>query len=112
MWKRNLCSHKCEVKKLYLSKKLDSVDPKLLKSIKTNNGRVTTFMLTHDVALVNKFKFIHDRQFSFRRNMSTNDAIAAITEEICKSIEHRQPTNCVFLDFDKVDRIQLLSLYI
>lgn len=63
---------------------------------------------------LNKNKILSERQFGFRENRSTQDAIVYLTNRISKYIDQKSPTLCIFVDlakaFDTVSHIQLLNI--
>lgn len=67
-------------------------------------NRITSFL--------NKFNILSEKQFGFREQRSTQDAIAYLTTKIYKNINISKPTLCIFVDlakaFDTVSHTQLL----
>lgn len=65
-------------------------------------------------SFVNKFNILSDKQFGFRENKSTQDAIAELTSRANKCMDNKQPALCVFVDlakaFDTVSHTQLLRI--
>lgn len=53
------------------------------------------------VKYLEKFNLLSKKQFGFRQNTSTNDAIAYLTNEIYQSIDSSKPSVCVFIDLAK-----------
>lgn len=60
-----------------------------------------------------KHQIIHNMQFGFRENKSTQDAITALTSKIYNAMDHSKPAICVFVDlakaFDTVSHKLLLE---
>lgn len=60
-----------------------------------------------------KYGILSKKQYGFRPNMSTEDAIATLTKQIYKSLDEGIPSIGIFLDlmkaFDTVDHVQLLT---
>lgn len=73
-----------------------------------------TLLKNRIISYLNKHKIISERQFGFRENKSTQDAIVYLTNKLSKSIDEKLPTLCVFVDlakaFDTVDHSQLLYI--
>lgn len=69
-------------------------------------NRITSFL--------NKFNILSEKQFGFREQRSTQDAIAYVIEKIYKHMNISKPTLCIFVDlakaFDTVSHIQLLEM--
>ena len=68
------------------------------------------------INFLNKHNIIHKHQFGFRKNHSTEQAILELTDTLKKSIDNKDLTCGIFLDFtkafDTVDhKILLLKLY-
>nr|CAI5839281.1 unnamed protein product [Callosobruchus analis] len=65
------------------------------------------------VKFLDKCNVISEKQFGFREGLSTNDAVAKLTEQIRKSLEMSRPVLSVFLDlakaFDTVNHQQMLE---
>jgi hypothetical protein len=49
-------------------------------------------------AFLDKHKMLNKSQFGFRKNKSTNDAIATIIENIIDNLNNKTKCNCVLLD--------------
>lgn len=50
---------------------------------------------------LDKFDLISTRQFGFRQNKSTQDAICFLISKIYKFVDHKRPCIAIFLDFSK-----------
>ena len=65
------------------------------------------------VSFLNKYKIISDRQYGFRENRSTQDAICDLTSKIYESLDKSEPVLAVFVDlakaFDTVCHTKLLQ---
>lgn len=65
------------------------------------------------VNFLNKYNIISDKQFGFRENTSTQDAIAYLTSMIYDSLDKSKPSLCIFVDlakaFDTVCHKKLLE---
>lgn len=61
---------------------------------------------------LNKYKIISEKQYGFRKGISTQDAIAYSIGNIYKAIDNKIPSMCVFVDlakaFDTVSHTELL----
>jgi hypothetical protein len=55
----------------------------------------------HLIAFLEKHDILNKSQFGFRKNESTNNAIAAIIENITESLNDKTKCNCVLLDLSK-----------
>jgi retron-type reverse transcriptase len=53
------------------------------------------------IAFLDKHNILNKSQFGFRRNKSTNDAIATIIENIIENLNDKTKCNCVLLDLSK-----------
>jgi retron-type reverse transcriptase len=53
------------------------------------------------LAFLEKHKILNPSQFGFRRNKSTQDAIALIVDNITESLNNKLYSDCVFLDLSK-----------
>ena len=62
---------------------------------------------------INKYKLLHNFQYGFRENSSTELAITQLTEELQDNLQNKKSTLAVFIDlskaFDTVDHQILLS---
>lgn len=52
-------------------------------------------------AYINKYKPLSDNQFGFKKNVSTQDALLALTSKIYSALDESKPCLCVFLDLSK-----------
>jgi hypothetical protein len=53
------------------------------------------------IAFLDKHNILNKSQFGFRKNKSTNDAIATISENIIENVNDKTKCNCVLLDLSK-----------
>jgi hypothetical protein len=53
------------------------------------------------IAFIDKHNILNKSQFGFRKNKSTNDAIATIIENIIENLNDTTKCNCVLLDLSK-----------
>jgi hypothetical protein len=53
------------------------------------------------VSFLDKHNTINFSQFGFRKNKSTNDAIAFMEDKIIKYLDNKLCANCAFLDLLK-----------
>jgi hypothetical protein len=53
------------------------------------------------IAFLDKHNILNKSQFGFRKNKSTNDAIATIIENIIDSLNGKIKCNCIVLDLSK-----------
>ena len=53
------------------------------------------------IAFLDKHNILNKSQFGFRKNKSTNDAIATIIENIIDNLNNKTKCNCVLLDLSK-----------
>jgi hypothetical protein len=53
------------------------------------------------IAFLDKHNMLNKSQFGFRKNKSTNDAIATIIENIIDNLNNKTKCNCVLLDLSK-----------
>lgn len=62
---------------------------------------------------LNKYKILSERQYGFRENKSTADALSRLISLVNNSIDRKLPSLCIFVDlakaFDTVDHSKLLN---
>lgn len=83
-------------------------------SLISNLAKIAEKIIKHRIiGFLNKHKIISDRQFGFREGISTENAIAYLTNNIYKGIDNSKEVLCVFLDlakaFDTVNHKILLN---
>lgn len=80
----------------------------------SNIAKIAEKIMKHRIIkYLEKFELISKRQFGFKENVSTDDAIFHLTSNIYKKIDENKKVMCVFLDlakaFDTVDHKTLIE---
>lgn len=53
------------------------------------------------ISFLNNYNLLSNKQFGFKQNVSTEDAISYLTNNIYRALDESMPTLCVFLDLQK-----------
>lgn len=65
------------------------------------------------ISYLNKYKILSEKQFGFRENNSTQDAVLALTSKVIEALNTNRPCLCIFIDlskaFDTVSHHHLLE---